>query len=230
MATAEFIIIYLACGAPFGVQYLLDSTDRPILHTIAGVAARFLAWPIGAALMLVNLFTAVPQFDRGGDNPDGDALARVRSKFESQIMLSDRSTSIFEFRDVFLRYTGLAESIGDRESSPGVSELFRVAGHHDERLAGSCLQRKVVSKLEYHRERSRSEFSLMIESILSETDDRNEIVSLAVETAECVSDRRYAAELRRRYGLEPLLARNESSNDKLGDIWNTGSQHHSIAN
>lgn len=230
MTLAEILIIYLACGAPFGVQYLLDSNHRRVLHTIAGVLSRFIIWPVGAAIMLARLSKAAPRLDIGGSNFDGDALARIRSRFESQIMLSNRSASVFEFRDAFLRYTGLAGSACEVEIWPGVSELFRVAGHPDEHLAVLSLQRKNTAKLEYHRERSRNEFSRTIESLVSTADNISEIIMLAVETAECVSDRRYANELRRRYGLEPRLASDISAEHNAGELWKTGSQHHSIAN
>ncbi len=230
MTLAEIIIIYLACGAPFGVQYLLDSNHRPVLHTIAGVISRFIIWPVGAAIMLASLFKAAPRLDLGGNNFNGDALARVRSRFESQIMSSNRSASVFEFRDAFLRYTGLAESAGEVDIAPGLSEVFRMTGHPDQNLAALSLQRKNIAKLEYHRERSRNEFSRTIESLVSITDNSDEIIMLAVETAECVSDRRYANELRRRYGLEPQLASDLRSEHSAGELWNTGSQHHSIAN
>ncbi|MBP6004896.1 MAG: hypothetical protein KA746_15815 [Pyrinomonadaceae bacterium] len=180
--------------------------------------------------MLASLFKAAPRLDLGGNNFNGDALARVRSRFESQIMSSNRSASVFEFRDAFLRYTGLAESAGEVDIAPGLSEVFRMTGHPDQNLAALSLQRKNIAKLEYHRERSRNEFSRTIESLVSITDNSDEIIMLAVETAECVSDRRYANELRRRYGLEPQLASDLRSEHSAGELWNTGSQHHSIAN
>ncbi|MBX7055789.1 MAG: hypothetical protein K1X36_12610 [Pyrinomonadaceae bacterium] len=228
MNFSESLIIYLACGAPFGVEYLQRRTDRSVFATAFGVVIRFLLWPISAGRMLFRLLARSSELLLDPSETTDQRLAAIRSKLEAIIHAEHGPPRVFEFRDTFLRYTGLARS-GSAEPGRGVAEIFEVTRHGDVSLATTCLNRKNARKLGRHRDRARDEFANIISSIASPDEMPDEVVRLAFETADAVSDKQLAAKLAGTYGQAamPWLAADDRSK---GELWSTGSQHHSIAN
>ena len=228
MNFSETLIIYLACGAPFGVEYLQRRTDRSILATAFGVLARFILWPIAAGRMLYRLIARSSELLLDLPDAADQRLSAIRTRFETMIHADQGPPRVFEFRDTFLRYTGLARS-GSTEPGTGVAEIFEVTGRDDVTLATMCLARKNASRLARHRELARDEFSNFIAGAAAAGRSPDDIVRLAFETADAVSDGELAARLRGTYGRAamPDLAADDISK---GELWSTGAQHHSIAN
>lgn len=228
MNFSETLIIYLACGAPFGVEYLQRRTGRSILATAFGVFVRFILWPIAAGRMLYRLIARSSELLLELPDDTDQRLAAIRTRFEAIIHADQGPPRVFEFRDTFLRYTGLARS-GACEPGNGVAEIFEVTGHDDVTLATMCLARRNASRLARHRELARDEFSNFIASVAAKGQTPDEIVRLAFETADAVSDGELTAGLCGTYGRAamPSIAADDISK---GELWSTGAQHHSIAN
>jgi len=230
MTITEFIIIYLACGSPFGVQSLLESSERPVATTIIGVLTRFFVWPLSAGMMLYRLVAVKALILVAPDTQDRKVrLVRIRRNFEAIVGSGNSRTTIFEFRDTFSRYTGLAPQLDEALDLPGTAELFRVSGHGDATLATICLRRQVVSKLNRHKQQAQVEFVRMIDGLLTGTATDHELKSLAVETAVAVLDREMEIDLRRRFGISSKHENSSTGNDQKGELWNTGTQQHQTA-
>ncbi len=222
MNLSETLIIYLACGAPFGVEYLQRRTDRSIFWTAFGVVVRFILWPISAGRMLFRLLACSSELLLESPDAVDQQLSAIRSRFEAIIHAEQGPPRVFEFRDTFLRYTGLARS-ASAEPGSGVAEIFEITGHDDVTLATTCLNRKNARKLARHRDRSREEFARFIAG-----DPPDEMVRLAFETAAAVADVELSATLRGIYG-HTALPSHVADDRSRGELWSTGSQHHSTA-
>jgi hypothetical protein len=156
MAYFDLVVIYLACGAPFGVYELT------ITHGTGNVALRSLAaivlWPIFAVGHL-------KRFSR----PDTHLQTEVqllRTRLEQAVFSNASSGEIFEFRRAYQQLTGLANLVNERPSS--TYELFGVTDHPDPRLASVCVARRNSSRVDFHLERARQDLVRVIFSTLPE--------------------------------------------------------------
>ncbi len=224
MNFAELTIIYLACGSPFGVQFVLRETDRSFFHTLAGVALRFFFWPVAAIAMLLRPSNQRSSLSFAYSN---DELERIRSEMELIVQAGPSTTSVFELRETFLRYAGLASAADRSEVLPGTANLFIAAGHPDRALASACLQRKIAQKLADHRSRSRKEFKDLIAQLAFECRVPR-VLALGIEAAESLGDNVLAAGLR--WMTDRELTRSPAGSEPIGELWNTAQQHRSIAN
>lgn len=180
MRLSEFITIYLAAAAPFGVAYFLRANARGRAATLAlaRAAAAALLWPLTALVLLRA------SAEGGGEPEQSDELltgderrieqarrALVNSlRGVEDVLESGRAAcgeaerhALFAAREAVERYVGLtlAARGADAEAAPTEREmeLCRLAGRAGEDLltAGRCVHRRNVTRLVAHRERARSE-------------------------------------------------------------------------
>jgi hypothetical protein len=185
MRLSETITIYLAVGAPFGVNYFLrekggpdGSVARRSLLKATGVG---LLWPLVAfAAFLSRQSTAAPLSSTGEKESAIDerlsrriaaakqgllaALDRVRELAQGttgQPEELEHSTRLA--REAIEKYVGLTLSVAEvGPDDPPAShelELCRIAGRtgDDLLLAGRCIHRRNVARLIAHQSRSRTE-------------------------------------------------------------------------
>jgi len=178
MRLSEFVIIYLAAAAPFGVAYVLRRRGREGWRprSYAKAAAAALAWPALLALRLTRGADAA----EGAPPPESlDEALVERAKRETILWLrraeddfcasspmagEEARHHFFAAREYAERYAGLAlASAGaraDETPSEREMELCRIAGRggDDLLLAGLCVHRRNVTRLLAHRERARAQF------------------------------------------------------------------------
>src|SRR5688500_9947634 len=107
MTWLDIAIIYLACGAPFGVFQITKSLRPRSASDMAVILAALLFWPAYALLFAgQSLFS-------------GDAKLRerrykieqLRLNLETALFGADATVAtIFEYRDTFYRPVGLSEA------------------------------------------------------------------------------------------------------------------------
>ncbi len=179
MRLSEFIMIYLATAAPFGVAYFLsshtDARNRP--RSLARAAVAALLWPLTAFV----LFKA-----SGGERPrdttdhffdEERSVERAKRSLVNSLRdmedvlelahgplgKTERHT-LFVAREAVERYVGLVLAARDVDANAAPTaremELCRIAGQTGEDLlnAGRCIHRRNVTRLLAHRERARDEF------------------------------------------------------------------------
>lgn len=146
----DLVIIYLACGAPFGV-YELTITRRGRNVALHGVSA-ILFWPAYTVRHL-NAF-----FDP--DTRLRHEARRIRIGLEEAAMSNASSSEVFEFRQVYEQLTGLAAARAERA---GTHDLFAATGHPDPDLASICLARRNRIRIDFHLERSKQDLLRLID-------------------------------------------------------------------
>lgn len=190
MGPIDFTIIYLACGSPFAVYHITKRTETLSLAEAGMIAATFFLWPAFALpLALRRLFPA-----RFGNRPSlRDRRGQIRSEIERIAFAEGPTAAVFEFREVYERFTGLFEAAD--LSGAYANELFKVTGHVNRDLASRCLARRNREKLDYHRSIARNEFVDLIADLSSRTPAAIEILRLAIELADHLGDEHTASDL-----------------------------------
>jgi hypothetical protein len=181
---SETITIYLAIGAPFGVNFFLrDETGkgRSCARSVFKATVAGLLWPFVAIASLPSRkASAKPQAqsDERGSALDEQtsaaiataerqlfgALERVRELAEEDAAGSeDLEQKIRAVREGIEKYVGLTLALVemklDEQPTAREMELCRLAGRSGEDLllAGRCVHRRNVTRLIAHHARSRTE-------------------------------------------------------------------------
>jgi hypothetical protein len=172
MHWSDLLIIYLSCGAPFGVYFFLQSRKRGIstgLLLRAGAATLF--WiPFAYLLWRKNVAKRLTKKEFFLPNPEISLLEQQISVLQEQILQAfielnsktGQKLHFFAFRDVLERYAGLTLAVKADENSVGESdfEIFRIAGRKKKELplAGKCLAKRNSMRLISHQSKSCEDF------------------------------------------------------------------------
>ena len=147
MTIADLIVVYLSCGAPFGVLVFLSRHSRPTIRTIAQsfLAATF--WPLVAISWIHRRLLLGQQGRRSTYSP-----------------LPKRA--IFSQDPLFAEYETLTRAMLDARTAESSlsAELFELAGNANPRLAAVCSERKRNRLLEH---RQAASAAALIEHITS---------------------------------------------------------------
>jgi hypothetical protein len=195
MNLRDLLIIYLACGAPFGVYYYLQNrhqTETKILFL--KVVFRFVFWIPFAVQMVArkSLFTNL--YNNGFDkHPNLDAkkesvLEEIKKYFESLFLENDFSFSIYEFREIFERYVGLSLENETSEISPAEQEIFRISNHSNKKVAEICLNRRNRIRLSFHQKLARRDFLEIVGKIVENAAEPEKILIKTLALADTVKD------------------------------------------
>ena len=182
MTLNDLAIIYLAAGSPFAVHRFLHLSASSLPARLASACAHLAVWPLQAAAVVGRLFAMRPAGATAGDDLD-----QIRSGFERALLDTLDDRSIFQYREVFDRYAGLALAVSST-SAIDENELFRVAGSKDPELSNVCLNRRNRKRLEFHHIQARNDFLAAVSKLSDEAAAENGIRDLAVRLAVLVRD------------------------------------------
>lgn len=184
MQLSETITIYLAIGAPFGVNYFLrerSAKNRRRSRSLIKAAGAGLLWPLIAAAGFLARRSSIHETPKAVEAKAAiderqreqiaaaqrqlfAALERLRALAQSNRGASeDLEQSIRTAREDIEKYVGLtlvlAETNLDDAPANHELELCRVAGRagEDLLLAGRCIHRRNVERLIAHQARSRTQ-------------------------------------------------------------------------
>lgn len=144
----DIAIIYLACGAPFGVYHAFLA-DRTLSRVVLAVAA----WPVFAIRLAAST--------RQSSTNIHALLVATRKSIEADLFVASTPEAVFDFREVFDRYTGLA--LAAQESAGlALAGLHEMTGHPSKSLAESCMLRTHKARLRRHVIAARSEFVALL--------------------------------------------------------------------
>jgi hypothetical protein len=173
MSAIEFLIIYLAAGAPFGAYFFVQ--NRHAARSTAfylELAANFLFWFQYAVRLSVRhrefrrFFDSL--FDRKvvSDSVRAREIVRIRGSLESALQISHPDFRIFEFRELFDRFAGLADEVRNASDRPAdsVREFLGITDGPVREVSARVHQRRRLDLLRFHLERSRSELEGVIYS------------------------------------------------------------------
>lgn len=177
----DLLIIYFACGAPFGVYQITATNHRLNTQAALRVFLRICFWPVFAGSTLIQWFSrehsSKTDLDRRIDG--------IRTEIENLAFGNDSASSIFDFREILHRYAGLSEAANAGIASNSADEVFKLSKNGSADIASACLARKNQRKLSFHQSLARDEFVDII-SELANADKR--ILSSAVELANSIND------------------------------------------
>lgn len=185
MKLTDLLIIYFACGAPFGVYQVTTAQNAVDIKTALQIALRIIGWPVFAILILIEWFSD------GSNVADVNVHCRIdeiRLEIEGLVFENDAVSSIFDFREILNRYVGLSQAATAGISSNAANELLDLSGSEHKDLAAACLARKNQRRLSFQHSLVRNEFVDMISEFAEGGEKRVRIVALAVELADRVND------------------------------------------
>lgn len=197
MNLRDLFIIYLACGAPFGVYYFLQNRNRAETKILwLKTLIRFVVW-IPFALQMVarsSLMTKLYNFsfDRTSeaDAKKEREIEEIKKLFEGILLENKISLSIYEFREVFQRYIGLSLEIQNenQEISPAEREIFRITDHTNKNLAEICLNRRNRKRLSFHHKLARRDFFEIFKTFLEHASESTLLFQQAFKLSVLLGD------------------------------------------
>ncbi len=190
MSLVELTIIYLACGAPFAV-FKATSREAGASTKWLVFLAALIGWPIFAAVLLTRkLEAATPAHDAD--------IERLRVKMEAAAIPDNEIQGVFDFRESFYRFVGLANAVNEPEPDRPGTELFEIGGGGSSETAARCLARRNRIRLHRHYLKARREF---MSSVADRGDDK--LDSLASELAVRLGDPLARGELSKPANIKP---------------------------
>ena len=164
----DIFIIYLACGAPFGVYYFLNHRNQQP-HTFIKTILISLFWiPFAFGLLQKYVTKQLPNsiFSKKVDFRD-EEIQETKKHLEDIFMKNKFDISVFELREIFDRYIGLTESILNQDDLiESNSEFFEIAGNENAALAAKCYERRNRKLLFFHQTLAGQDFLKMISEFI----------------------------------------------------------------
>jgi hypothetical protein len=197
MNLPDLLIIYLACGAPYGVYYFLQNRDQPLTAILwLNSLLRFVFWIPFALQMVARTSLIANLYENGFDKSNGsDAekerkIEEIKRFLEKKVSQNKLSPSIFEFREVFDRYVGLSVEVQNtvEEISLGEKEIFRLTDHTNKKLGEICLNRRNRLRLVFHQKLARRDFFEICRKLFEISPDWPKTIDQAVRLAALLND------------------------------------------
>lgn len=197
MNPIDFIIIYLACGAPFGVYFYLQNHSVKESNALwIKTVSAFVFW-IPFALFIIRKSQIIkslinPDFNKisSGEIEIEKSLRSIQKTIEKILLESSSGISLFEFRQTIERYAGLTLLLQSDEAtiSEREKEIFRVAQRKNIETAALCLQRRNRKRLAFHQTKARQDFLQLIECLFETVSDTIEFENTVSEFVNLLSD------------------------------------------
>ncbi len=197
MNLIDLIIIYLACGAPFGVYFYLQNRVRSKSNYLwLKTTLAFVFW-ISFAVLIIRKSKSfkklfIPDFNkkRLTDGWIEEKLYLIQKAIEKIIFESNLEMSLFEFRQTIERYVGLTLSL--KSNNVNVTEqekeIFRAGEIKNIEIASICLQRRNRKRLIFHQTRARQDFLQITKSLFDSISDTNKFENSVTEFVNLLSD------------------------------------------
>ncbi|MEZ5347131.1 MAG: hypothetical protein R2681_16410 [Pyrinomonadaceae bacterium] len=195
MTFSDVIIIYLACGTPYGVHFFLKNRNNLNLSWLKALLVTCL-WIPFALLQLhpyvTDRLTLNKKSASGPPHLPGESTLDVMKKEFERFLPDNYSTSaVFNFRDILESYSGLtaaltAASLPQTELS--TPEIFSISGHSSADVGAVCLSRRNLSRLISHQKNSKFVFLGEIKSIFGATVYRSEFGEHTLQFFKLIGD------------------------------------------
>ena len=197
MNLRDLLIIYLACGAPFGVYYFLQNRNRTETKLLwLKSLLRFVAWipfalqMVARTSFLTNLYNNNFAHSSESDAKKELAIEEIKKVFENIFSPAEFSFSIYELREIFDRYVGLSLEVQaeNGEISPAETEIFRITNHGNKKLAEICLNRRNRTRFSFHQKLARRDFFEILKKFVEKSPARQTLFATAARLADLLGD------------------------------------------
>lgn len=222
MNLTDYLIIYLACGAPFSVYYFLQNRTKSVSSKLwLNTLITFAFWiPIAARLLREN---KIFSNSVSAEAIQEKKLNLIQKQLEKCLQESSLKISIYEFRETIDRYIGLtlANQIHGEKISVAEKEIFRISENENVELAAICLSRRNQKRLSFHQTGAQQDF-LHIINKLSEFSERKEIIgNLAVGFVKTLNDLEAKNQLEKMFMETSQTDKYFAVKQLEKDLWNT---------
>lgn len=231
MTFFDLIIIYLACGAPFGVYYFLHYRKRSFSRQIwIKSILAFLFWIPFAYRLLRNgkirrkLFNLGFNSNTFTESQPEKQLFLLQHRIEKFSLESRSPISIFEIREVFDRYCGLTlaiQNVGENfnEKNENAAALFRIAERENVKLGAICLQRRNQKRLEFHQTQASKDFLKLIGHLSRITDQTDILRKLSIQFVELLKDEKTVIEIEKLFSSSLQTDKKLPVKESEKDLW-----------
>lgn len=231
MNPIDLFIIYLACGAPFGVYYFFQNR-APVKSNLLWFKTflNFFFWiPFAFLLLRRNKsFTTLSLFgsDKSAlENSEQEAnLHPTVKQIERVFLESNLEISVYEFREIIERYIGLtiAYQTDAAQISDAETELFRIsrAKNKNIELGAICLNRRNRKRLVRHQTEARKDFLQLINQLLKfDSDDVKKLEHSAFELVIILKDSEARNKLEKMFACRLQTGTRFSVTETEKDLW-----------
>jgi hypothetical protein len=224
----EFFIIYLACGAPFGVYYFLQHRGgldsrllwlKTLLNFIFWLPAAFLFFSRNANLKSPSLF----KFSNKtfGADAERNNLQSIQKQMENFFLESDLKISVYEFRETIERYIGLTltDQSNAAESRVEDEEFLRAAQTSNVELGAICLKRRNRNKLSLHQTEARKDFLFLTDQLLKAGSDEENLEQSAIKLVSILKDFDAQNELEKMFARSEVVGKRINVVKTENELW-----------
>jgi hypothetical protein len=172
MNPIDLFIIYLACGAPFGVYcYFKDRSQNTAPALLLKTTLNFLFWIPSAFFFFHKNINLKSYFDRSNETLPADenyekSISPIQKKIEAVLIKKNFEINIFESREVIGRYVGLTVAARRASTTSCEAEIFRLSPMGNSKLGSICLERRNQRRLHLHQTEARKDFIYLITRLL----------------------------------------------------------------
>ncbi|MGI8789228.1 MAG: hypothetical protein ACR2HG_15925 [Pyrinomonadaceae bacterium] len=197
MSLNDFLIVYLACGAPFGVYYFTHQRAANSSIRLASKALLvFIFWLPFAVIVICrskifikNIHSNLAKLSASESEIKRDIFL-VQKEIEKSLPEESSAVSLFELRETIERYIGLTLAVQTEtaESAEQEQELFRISGREKTKLAAICLKRRNQKRLAFHQIAARRDFTQLIERLLDSGSEQKKLERFSIKLAKILND------------------------------------------
>ncbi len=191
----DFLIIYLACGAPVSVYFYYQNRRLYSKQLWLKTILNFVFWiPFFVQLLLKSRiwanFSKINFKSKTNPTEKDNRIQTLKREIENILSDSDLKISIYEFREVFERFAGLTIAYSNTNSKPHKheTEFFRVAAFQNQELSSKCLHRRNQKRLSFHQTEAEKDFLRMIAAISNSLKNSAELELLTLELVKLLND------------------------------------------
>ena len=221
MSYYDFFIIYLACGAPFGVHYFLQNfRHKQNKLFLFKVLLAFILWlPFAARLIVSKLNFHQSQLLTTAEERK---ISSVQKQIETILLRSDSNISIYGLREIFDRYIGLSVAIFGNDKRPisAEKEIFQISPASENHLGAFCLHRRNLKRLVFHLNLARQDFLNTINEISESSSQKNDLLILSVEFVSLLKDNKSKISLKKTLEDIRQTPKNAAVIHLERDLWN----------
>lgn len=225
MNLIDFLVIYLAVGAPFAVSYFLRNRrhEKSFAFRLK-IFAVFVFWLPFAAFSLFNsknffrLFK--PDFVKNFLTDDSSReLSRVQKQIENVLIKSDLPVSTFDYREIVERYVGLTTACENNSTGDFESEIFDIAKNGNSKLGSICLQRRNRIKLVRHQIGARLDFLRIVQHLFESNSDTQVLQESSFELVKILKDDMAQKELEKMFSQTLQTEKLSSVKQTENELW-----------
>jgi len=227
MNAIELLIIYLACGASFGVYYFLHNRarSRPVLLWLKSIFVFFLWLPFAVFHLRQNKNLKINSREFGktptAKTERAEILHSIQKQIEKILVESDLKISIYEFREIVERYVGLtlANQSAAAQTVRREAEIYRVAQAKNVELGSICFRRRNRKRLSFHQTEARKDFLRFIEKLSEVVADQNKLAGSCFEIVQNLNDPEARKQIENIYAAPRQTEQRQSVKRIEEDLW-----------